>query len=232
MNYAAGKTAALAKYAIEFKSPKMLQVLQGAMDKAFANGASPRFRQQGMMPFKHMPASGPANYRKVRDMLQASHNDGLATGSVRRLGNFMSLKDIPLEKQLEQFNSSPRTSVATPIGRPRENAIKAMLTRKLDDADHRSYNGRPAPVKNVTREIGNADPKPFQSTSLKQNPTMTLLNDLREARQGAMGPGGAVNAIDPWRLGPRGDNNADQLAQHAPQVSADLEKRLRKHSLP
>lgn len=205
-----GAEAALAKYAIEFKSPKMRGVLQGAMDKAYQLGASPRtlpHKDPGFLRYvRDLPAAqippkvrmsaNPDNHERIEGALMTSTLDGLRVRQAR-----ISSGNIP---------TTPR-ELATSIGRPRENAIRGMLKRKpanLSAIDEAAEGGETRLWRNVTREPG---------VGPRANSPQTKFRDLLEDIHTTRSSGAPVEGI----LGDDGYRprvNKKLLAQHTPDI--------------
>lgn len=177
------------KFAIEFKSPKMQQVLQGAMDKAFALHAHPRGTggtngagigggQALVRPKRRAGYEPPApfNHADVRSKLQQLAKDGDAARLARvermRKLPFAPLVGAPADPaRAANFHPEPSS-----IGRPKENAATAQFTRL--EGSHQNF---PRRNPKATRTISPVR-APWQET---REPTLEkVLNALPGVRAG------------------------------------------------
>lgn len=115
--YVIGVAAAAEKYAADFKSPKMRELLNGAYEGAFTAGAQPRYTRRSELTYWPQPWT--EKTRPIRELL----DDQRAAGQAAKWKRIEEIRS-----GLREPNTTPR-ELATPIGRPRENAIRAILNR-------------------------------------------------------------------------------------------------------
>lgn len=210
--YALGQRDALMSFikdAAEFSSPSMSKILAGARRIALKRGAMVR-------PNAPLPSTGPSatpTHERIRSALQAAQS----VGQDHRLEGNSAAK-------LEAF---PRG-----IGKPRQNAVEAVLRQPLSAEAVRGRSGR---ARNIGLAGGSRSPENAEFT-FGLNEAVALRRDLADPHLYRGGPRLTAEG-DPRFMSPVDVRErlelpggfADQVQQRTPEMQPTLEKLLRKY---
>lgn len=198
------------KEAADFTSPAMSRILQGARQLAFKRGAMVR-------PNAPLPSTRPSTtpeHSRLRDTLNASFHVGR-------------------DHKLEGHSAAKLVENPRGLGKPRQNAIEAILRQPLSNEAGRGRSGR---ARNLGVAGGSRSPENAEFT-FGVNEAIALRRDLNDPHLYRSGPRltaeGDPRFLSPVEVRERlelPNGFADQVRQRAPAMRPTLEHLLRSYT--